>query len=456
MRSNRRLLAGIMMGMLLVSTMVSCSLPRLARNEAPSVTISAPASGARFALGEESAVQVQATDDRGVVRVELWLNGALVRTESSPDPDGQTPFLVMHGWVPAAAGSYVWSAKAYDADEQMGESDPVVVDVQPQEEPPADQQPTSTPAGAPPTDTPPTQTPTPVPPFATSTRVLPTATSTASVPTDTASPVVTKPPDNPPQIVLVAPTSPHTMLAGSTLTVRVRALDDVGVSRIELWADGVLYRMDEVGGQAEVDWRMDWSPTSLGSHILEAKALDTRFQPSVAARLDVRVESAPPPLSLPDPYGVLWDWLGGSEGPLGDPVGEAVSRFYAGQTFEHGFMFWQDNAGVAEDWIYAIQWGPDDIQTQGSNWGRFVDLWTESEPEYSCEEATPPNGPKRGFGKVWCQREEILTGLGAAVEEEWGADGGWHDFAQGIMLWDARNGRIFILFDDGTWQAISH
>ena len=247
MRSNRRLLAGIMMGMLLVSTMVSCSLPRLARNEAPSVTISAPASGARFALGEESAVQVQATDDRGVVRVELWLNGALVRTESSPDPDGQTPFLVMHGWVPAAAGSYVWSAKAYDADEQMGESDPVVVDVQPQEEPPADQQPTSTPAGAPPKDTPPTQTPTPVPPSATSTRVLPTATSTAPVPTNTATPVVTKPPDNPPQIVLVAPTSPHTMLAGSTLTVRVRALDDVGVSRIELWADGVLYRMDEVG-----------------------------------------------------------------------------------------------------------------------------------------------------------------------------------------------------------------
>ena len=97
MRSNRRVLAGIMMGMLLVSAMVSCSLPRLARNEAPSVTISAPASGARFALGEESAVQVQATDDRGVVRVELWLNGALVRTESSPDPDGQTPFLVMHG-----------------------------------------------------------------------------------------------------------------------------------------------------------------------------------------------------------------------------------------------------------------------------------------------------------------------------------------------------------------------
>ncbi|MGD8464441.1 MAG: Ig-like domain-containing protein [Anaerolineae bacterium] len=454
MNHKHRLFAAIVIGMLIVPTVLSCGLPRLARNEAPSVTISAPASGAALQLGQEIAVQVQATDDRGVVRVELWINGMLERTDTSPDSTGQTPFLVVHGWRPEAPGSYVWSAKAYDAGELAGESEPVVVNVQGMEGAPADQQPTPTPPAPSPTALVPTQTPVPVIPTATVTPLSPTA--TASEPTPTATSTATMVPDAPPQIQIVAPANPHLMLAGSAVTLRLRATDDAGVSRIELWADGVLVRMDPVGDQAEVDWQMTWNPQSLGSHVLEVKALDTRFQVSPVARLEVQVESAPPPLSLPDPYGVLWDWLGGSEGPLGDPVGEAVQRFYAGQRFEHGFMFWRDNAGATEDWIYAIQWGPEDLQIQGSSWSRFVDLWTEAEPEYSCTEATPPNGPKRGFGKVWCDRAEILAGLGAAVEEEWGANGGWHDFEHGLMLWDAKNGRIFILFDDGTWQAISH
>jgi hypothetical protein len=65
----------------------------------------------------------------------------------------------------------------------------------------------------------------------------------------------------------------------------------------------------------------------------------------------------------------------------------------------------------------------------------------------------PPSGPKRGFGKIWCERAEVRTNLGAAIEEEWGTDGGWLDFEHGVMLWDASNGRIFVLYENGTWQA---
>jgi hypothetical protein len=238
------------------------------------------------------------------------------------------------------------------------------------------------------------------------------------------------------------------------VAVKMKATDDKGVTRIELWADGVLYRKDEVGGGKTVDWQMDWTPPALGSYVLEAKALDTKFQSSPVARLEISVEQAEPPPTVPEPYGSIWAALGGMQSALGGPVGDPVSRFYAGQKFEHGYMFWRDNAGAADDWHYAIQWGPGDDQAAGTYWSRFVDDWQEGlDPEYSCVEATPPNGPVRGFGSVWCDRAEVRTALGAAIEQEAGTEGGWHDFEHGVMLRDAMNGRIFVLFSDGTWQA---
>jgi hypothetical protein len=140
---------------------------------------------------------------------------------------------------------------------------------------------------------------------------------------------------------------------------------------------------------------------------------------------------------------------------LGRPLGEQVDRYYAGQAFQHGFMFWRDNAAAALDWIYVIQWGPGDDPTAGLFWARFDDTWTDDSPEYFCDQTAPPYGPRRGFGKVWCQRTEVRHALGGAIEREWGEHGGWQDFEQGVKLWDAENDRTFVLYEDGTWEAVS-
>lgn len=440
---------------------LGCGLSSLVRKaEPPVVIVLSPANGTTVSQGQEITIQSQATGDKGIVRAELWANGTLVRTDASPLADGQTPFVVVQPWRSEIPGSHVLIVKAYDADGQVGESEPLMINVQEKTIAGGDVQPT-----APlPTEPLPTQ-PLPTAPSATappatqplptaSPTVLPTYTPLPTEPPPTEAPTET-PPDSLPQIQVVSPASPHTMVLGGVVTVKMKATDDHGVARIELWADGILYRKDEVGGGQSVNWQMEWTPPALGTYVLEAKALDTKFQPSPAARLEVHVEQTVQPTPVvPVPYGPIWASLGGMESALGGPVGNPASRFYAGQEFEHGFMFWRDNPGGGEDWIYIIKWGVGDSQTAGDLWGWFTDTWQEGEPEYFCAEATPPNGPRRGFGKIWCARAEIRGDLGVAIQEEWGTDGGWHDFERGVMLWDAMNGRIFVLYHvDGDWQA---
>jgi len=157
--------------------------------------------------------------------------------------------------------------------------------------------------------------------------------------------------------------------------------------------------------------------------------------------------------SLPYPYQDIWQGLGGAGGPLGAPAGDAVDRVYAGQEFDHAFMFWQDNAGSGSNLIYVIQWGPGDDQTSGDLWGRFDDTWQAGDPDYSCAEAVPPNGPVRGFGKLWCTRSDIRGSVGVAFQPEAGDNGGWLPFVNGIMLWDGHNNRVFVVYNPGNWQA---
>jgi len=431
---------GLFLAMLALSSL-ACDLPDFGRAEPPAVTITAPASGSTVQQGQEIPVQSHTTDDEGVVRVELWADGVLVRVDASPVSSGQTPFVAIQPWRAEVPGSHVLIVKAYDADDEVGESPPVIVNVQEVVGPTAE---VETPSA--PTEPPPTSGPTELPPTEPPATELPPTGQPTEAPTGE--------PDNVPQIQITSPSSPRTVPPGTTVRVKVKATDDHGVVRIELWADGLLYRKDAVGGGKAVDWEMEWTPPAMGTYVLEAKALDTQFQPSPVARLEIHVEQpAQPTPAVPDPYGAIWKSLGGMSSGLGGPVGDPVGRFYAGQQFEHGFMFWRDNAGATQDWIFAFRWGPGDDQTQGLYWSRFDDVWTEGDPEYACAEAVPPYGPKRGFGKIWCERAEVRTNLGAAIEEEWGKDGGWLDFEHGVMLWDARNGRILVLYENGTWQA---
>lgn len=443
------LVLAVMAGLLLAGCAGDKEPQATPGGQPPAVTIVAPATGITVQAGQAIDVQSQAMDDKGVTRVELWADGALVRSDASAQAEGQTPITASQPWQSSVPGSHALTVKAYDAEGRMSQSTVVMVNVADipvalataTSEPPASPEPTQ-PAPEPtseppalPTAVPPTSAPTPVPPAS---------------PTSPPSPT-----DQAPKLQLLSPASPYQTSPGSQVTVRVKATDDKGVTRIELWADGQLYRKDEVGGGKSVTWEIKWTPPALGTYVLEVKALDTRFKPSPVARLEVRVEQGASPIDLPPPWDELWAQMGGTAGALGMPVGQVTLRPSAGQEFENGYMIWRDNE-TGHDRIYAIRWGPGGSQAAGTLWGQYEDTWVEgTDPELSCAQAVLPNGPKRGFGKVWCANAAMRQDLGAAVEVEAGYDGGWLDFQHGTAVWDRRHNRAFVLLFSGEWQAVA-
>jgi hypothetical protein len=94
--------------------------------------------------------------------------------------------------------------------------------------------------------------------------------------------------------------------------------------------------------------------------------------------------------------------LGGAGGPLGWGLAPTVEGFYAIQHFEHGLMHWgrQERIGEPDYEIHIILYGPGDNWQVGQEWYRYTDYWQEGDEEYPCPQASPPWGPRRGFGKV--------------------------------------------------------
>jgi hypothetical protein len=74
----------------------------------PSVTITSPANGATVRLKSWVWINVTATDDKGIARVEFYRDGELVATDSS------APYA--HRWRPWSTGLHTLVAVAYDVD----------------------------------------------------------------------------------------------------------------------------------------------------------------------------------------------------------------------------------------------------------------------------------------------------------------------------------------------------
>ncbi len=157
-------------------------------------------------------------------------------------------------------------------------------------------------------------------------------------------------------------------------------------------------------------------------------------------------------LTLEERFTRVWELLGGAQGRLGYAVGSAVEDFYAVEFFEHALMYWHGPTWAGTIYVIDFENG---YRESGMGWGRFADTWREGMPEKSCYLGDPPPGlfqPVRGFGKLWCDRNDVRSSVGWATEKEWGQDGGYQMFEGGTMLWDPHNGSIWVLFNWGDWR----
>lgn len=172
----------------------------------PVVVILAPPSGSQFYEGDLVAVQSTSADPQGVVRVELVVDGKIVREDRAPMPQGQMNLTLVQTWQ-ATLGTHTLAVRAYNVAGLVSDPISVSVNVVPRTGVP------STPTlivWQPSPTSPPTATPLPLPP--TSTPIPPTATPPTPPVTLPPTPTVSPTPDLP-----AAPTDWTAVGTGTTI-----------------------------------------------------------------------------------------------------------------------------------------------------------------------------------------------------------------------------------------------
>jgi hypothetical protein len=124
-KSDFQGIASIAILLLLVAGILACELPGLGGGTKPTVVILSPASGTQVKAGGIVVIQSSATDVKGVAKVELWVDGSLVR--SDVNSQGQPAFSVTQEWTAAILGSHSVTVKAYNVAGRI--SDPATVTV---------------------------------------------------------------------------------------------------------------------------------------------------------------------------------------------------------------------------------------------------------------------------------------------------------------------------------------
>ncbi|MFC2053025.1 FHA domain-containing protein [Chloroflexota bacterium] len=98
-------------------------------NLGPEVTFNEPEPGTEVPLNSSLLVFVTARDEKGVTRIDLFVDGQPVISQSSPVPEGTTPFSLIHPLIADTPGDFSMVARAYNREGDMGTSPAMIVTV---------------------------------------------------------------------------------------------------------------------------------------------------------------------------------------------------------------------------------------------------------------------------------------------------------------------------------------
>ena len=233
-------------------------LPPVGPGAPPAVVILSPGDGVRALLGQDVSVRSWVRDDIGLLRVELWIDGAAYNAYDA----GRQPIVeVVQTWRADSPGRHVLEVRAYDVARQV--SAPARITVYVDVGPPA---------------------PGPLPPG----PPTPQRDTTA------------------PSVYIVSPTPGQPFTAGQSFNVVAVASDSAGVVSVELWVDGVLYASEGLPQPRQSwQWVKPWASTIVGNHTLIVRARDTANNrgDSAPVLVTVRPASGPGPGPAPQPGG---------------------------------------------------------------------------------------------------------------------------------------------------------
>jgi hypothetical protein len=101
------------------------------RGERPAVLLESPQDGIEISLGDRVLVQSVSQGEKGVVKVELWVDGRLYEASRSQQTEGEASFSAIQIWEAPQLGSHTLVVRAYDALGQVSEPQSAEIQVVP-------------------------------------------------------------------------------------------------------------------------------------------------------------------------------------------------------------------------------------------------------------------------------------------------------------------------------------
>lgn len=201
----------------------------------PVVQVVSPPEGFSLSVGQVLAVTSVGADDAGVERIELWVDNVLINATRGLDPRQKT-LQVMQQWRATTVGDHSVFVVAYDP--SGNGSEPIYRTV----------------------------------------KVVPNV--------------------NPPKVHITYPTERIVIEAGHEVGIQSTATDEVGVTKIELWADNQLYTYTTsplVDGQSPFNVSQGWKSNVIGDHELFVRAFDSAGQRADTTHVIIGVADTNPP-----------------------------------------------------------------------------------------------------------------------------------------------------------------
>lgn len=95
----------------------------------PSIVINAPPSGSNANVGQEVIIHSAATDVIGVNRIDMLVNGAVARSDTTLGGSPQTEFSAFQSWIPTQIGAHNISVIAFRPDGVASDLASIIVNV---------------------------------------------------------------------------------------------------------------------------------------------------------------------------------------------------------------------------------------------------------------------------------------------------------------------------------------
>jgi hypothetical protein len=238
--------------------------------------------------------------------------------------------------------------------------------------------------------------------------------------------------------------------------LKMEYYENGGIAKAKLWWERTEYWLRsqvQVQELAEQYPSLEWRGEYYGNTSLSAPATFVRGDGPI---IDLDWKFGGPGGGLEnDNFSVRWTRSVSFEGGL--------YRFSV--TTDDGVRLWVDDQLLVDEWrIQAARTYTADVT--------LVDGWHHLKLEYyegggvaeislswGLIEVAPPEEcsitPTLGFGEVWSGNPTVCDGLGCPTEMEKGILSAEETFQNGYMFWREDLRRIYVLYDDSTWEVFT-